>query len=254
MPDAQADGRLFADGLRVQPARARRPDRRAAAPPRPGPPDPRQGRRAVADQVRHLHHQGEPHLRPGLRRHARRQRRAEHLPVPRGRHAQPSRPGPRVRAARQLLRRERGQRRRPRMVDGGVCHRFRRADLAAGLSRRPPRSLSRRRGRSTRSPAGRRLPLGQGRREGGELSQLRRVRRQRQDSRPTRRRRSVKALEGHFDPDVPQLRHGLSRRQARRPVPRGAGRVREGRRDAPAGRSSGCPTTTPRARRPASGP
>ena len=34
--------------------------------------DPDQGRRPVADQARHLHHQGEPHLRPGLRRHRRR--------------------------------------------------------------------------------------------------------------------------------------------------------------------------------------
>ena len=30
---------------------------------------PDQGRRAVADQARDLHHQGEPHLRPGVRRH-----------------------------------------------------------------------------------------------------------------------------------------------------------------------------------------
>ena len=36
---------------------------------------PDQGRRPVADQVRALHHQGEPHLRPGLRRHDPRQRR-----------------------------------------------------------------------------------------------------------------------------------------------------------------------------------
>ena len=40
---------------------------------------------------------------------------------------------------------------------------------------------------------------------------------------------------GPLRPDVPQLRHGLSRRQARRPLPRGAGRVREGRRDAATG-------------------
>ena len=185
------------------------------AAPRAGPPDPRQGRRPVADQVRRLRRQGEPHLRPGLRRHEGRQRRAEHLPVPRGRHAQPPRPGPRVRAAGQLLRRERGQRRRPRMVDGGLCHRLRRADLAARLSRRPPRPVSRRRGAARRGrQAGRRLPLGQGRREGGQLSQLRRVRRQRQDRRPSPATTSVKALEGHFDPDVPQLRHGLSRRQS----------------------------------------
>ena len=31
--------------------------------------DPDEGRRPVADQARHLHHQGEPHLRSGVRRH-----------------------------------------------------------------------------------------------------------------------------------------------------------------------------------------
>ena len=36
---------------------------------------------------------------------------------------------------------------------------------------------------------------------------------------------SIKAIEGHFDPMYPQLRHGLPGRQTRRPIPRGAGRV-----------------------------
>ena len=39
---------------------------------------------------------------------------------------------------------------------------------------------------------------------------------------------------GPLRPDVPQLRHGLSRRQAYRPLPRRAGRVRESRRNAAA--------------------
>ena len=43
---AQADGRLFSNGLRVQPAAARRSDRRAADRPRAGAPDPVEGRRA----------------------------------------------------------------------------------------------------------------------------------------------------------------------------------------------------------------
>ena len=103
-------------------------DARAAA---RGAPDPGEGRRAVADHARRLHHQGEPDLRPGPRRHARGQRRPVDLPLRRGRHAQPPRPGPGVRPARQLLRRRRGQRRRPRVVDGGVRDRLRREDLAA---------------------------------------------------------------------------------------------------------------------------
>ena len=74
------------------------------------------------------------------------------LPLPRGGHAQPPRPGQRVRAARQLLRRGRGQRRRARVVDGGLRHRLRRADLAALLPGRPPGPLSGRRGQSARSP------------------------------------------------------------------------------------------------------
>ena len=45
------------------------------AAPAPGQPDSRESRRALADPLRRLHHQGEPHLRPGLRRHERRQRR-----------------------------------------------------------------------------------------------------------------------------------------------------------------------------------
>ena len=63
---------------------------------------------------------------------------------------------------------------------------------------------------------------------------------------------TVKALEGHFDPMFRSFDLDYPDVEARRPVPRGAGRVREGRRDAAADRSSGCPTTTPPARSPAS--
>ena len=101
-------------------------------------------------------------------------------------------------------------------------------------------------------PAGRRLPLGPGRREGGQLSQLRRVRRERHDARRPRHDRASRPCEGHFDPMFRSFDMDYPDAEARRPLPRGAGRVREGGRDAPADRSCGCPTTTPPARRPAS--
>ena len=83
------------------------------------------------DQALHLHHQGEPHLRPGLRRHARGQRRPEPLHLSGEGHAEPPRARRRVRAARQLLRGERSERRRPRVEHGRLRHRLRREDLAA---------------------------------------------------------------------------------------------------------------------------
>ena len=113
MPTPRQMADVFSNGLRVQPTAARRSGRGHRTDARAGKSDPVQGRRALADQVRHLRRQGKPHLRPGLRRHEGRQRRAEHLLVPRDGHAQPPRAGARVRAAGQLLRRERGQRRRP---------------------------------------------------------------------------------------------------------------------------------------------
>ncbi len=112
-------------------ARATEPTPARAA----GHPVPAQDRRPLAHQVLRVHHQGEPDLRPGLRRPPRRQRREGPLPLPRGGHAQPPRPGQGVRPARQLLRRGRGQRRRPRMVDGRLCVRLRREDLAALVPR-----------------------------------------------------------------------------------------------------------------------
>ena len=47
-------------------------------------------RRAVGLQARHLRHQGEPHLRSGVRRHEGRQRRSQPVHLRRGDHAQSS--------------------------------------------------------------------------------------------------------------------------------------------------------------------
>ena len=78
-----------------------------------------QGGRSVADQVRVVHHQGESHLRSGVRRHAARQRRPVARDVWQGRLAQPSQAGRGVRLARQpLLQRPRLGRRTPVVDDG----------------------------------------------------------------------------------------------------------------------------------------
>ena len=120
----------------------------------PDNPIPREARRPEPDQALHLHHQGEPHLRSGVRRHEGGQRRAGTLPVPRDDHAEPPQAGPRVRAARQLLRRRRGVGRRPRVVDGGLRHRLRREDLAAELPRQPGKTFGYP-ARGTRTPIAR---------------------------------------------------------------------------------------------------
>ena len=64
-------------------------------------------RRPHPHRARRLHHQGKPHVRPGVRRYPKRQRRplADH--VRRDRHAQSAPPRRAVRAARQLLRQRR---------------------------------------------------------------------------------------------------------------------------------------------------
>ena len=84
--------------------------------------DPRQGRRRVAHQARLLRHPREPHLRPDPRRSRPGERRPGPLPVRRGGDAQRPCPRPRVRDVRQLLRRRRGQLRRPCLLDGRVRH------------------------------------------------------------------------------------------------------------------------------------
>ena len=196
-PDA--DGGVLPDGLRVQPAPpgTRRPCRASSR--RPGTPSPARVGDPSPIKYCRLHHQGEPHLRPGLRRHAGRQRRPESVPVPRGGHAQPSRAGPRVRAARQLLRRGRGQRRRPRMVDGRLRHRLRREDLAARLPRRSRGVPYPSEGEFADRPAGggylwdRAAEKGVSYRSYGEF-----VENGKTPDDPGQRR--VKALQGHFDP------------------------------------------------------
>ena len=102
LPDAGADGRRTAS----RPTRAARcaPTSASTGELAGGQPDPAQGRRRQPDQALHLHHQGEPHLRSGLRRHEGGQRRSEPVPLRREGHAEPSQAGPAVRAARQLLR------------------------------------------------------------------------------------------------------------------------------------------------------
>ena len=105
-------------------------------------------------------------------------------------HAQPSRPGPAVRAPGQFLCRRRSERQRPRMEHGRLCDRLRREGLAAGLSAR----RQARQGGARRLPvSGRRrdahryslqrIPLGPLPRGGRKLSQLRRVHRKRPASR-----------------------------------------------------------------------
>ena len=68
-------------------------------------------------------------------------------------------------------------------------------------------------------PARGRLSLGPRGREGGQLSQLRRVHRERQDARRPGHDQG-QGLAGALRSLLPHLRHGLSRRQARRAVPR----------------------------------
>ena len=75
---------------------------------------------ALADQARLLHHQGEPHLRSGVRRPAAGQRRSVAGAVRARRDAESSRAGRAVRAARQLLRPRRSVRARPSLVPAGV--------------------------------------------------------------------------------------------------------------------------------------
>ncbi len=73
-PRREGPGRLHRDRLQELPLLRQAPDRRPLSH-QDGHPD--QGRRPVADQACHLHHQGEPDLRPGLRRPPRGQRRPE---------------------------------------------------------------------------------------------------------------------------------------------------------------------------------
>ena len=189
MPDAQADGRVLADGLRVQPAAARRPDRRPRTRPRAGPPDPAKvgdpspikyvvyviKENRTYDQVFGDMHEGngEPNLclfpeaiTPNHHALAREFVLLDNFYV----ESEVSADGHEWSMgayATDFVERiwplgYRGDRRVPYPAEGALA-----------------------RGRQ----AGRRLPLGQGRREGGQLPQLRRVRRERRDARPTPPRR-----------------------------------------------------------------
>ena len=98
------------------------------------------GGRTVADQIRILHHQGKPNLRPGVGRHARGQRGRRAVPVSRKNNPQPTRPGARIRVARQFLRRRRSERRRAQLEHGRVRQRLC-GEKMAHFIRRPRRQL-----------------------------------------------------------------------------------------------------------------
>ncbi len=142
--------------------------------------------RSNAHRARHLHRQGEPHLRPGLRRPQGRQRRSVAGAVRRAGRSQPPQAGARVRAAGQLLREFGRERRRAQLV-----HRRHRAGLRAEavaqqLRRAPPPLRLRRPG--ARHLASGRLSLDQ-RRGGGHFhAQLRLLREQ-----PSPRRSSAES-------------------------------------------------------------
>ena len=89
--------------------------------------------RLSAVRARHLHREGEPHLRPGVRRPAAGRRRHVARALRPRRHAQPSRARRAVRHLRSLLRERRGERRRPQLVDGGVHDRLPAEDGAVEL-------------------------------------------------------------------------------------------------------------------------
>ena len=137
----------------------------------------------------------------------------------------------RVRAARQLLRRERGQRRRPRVDDGRLRHRLRRADLAAGLPGRPAGAVPVR-GGLRRSPARPAATSGTAPRRRGSATAAT-ASSSRTAHRPTTRPRPPSRPWRATSTRSSGLRPRLPRRQARRPVPGRAGRVRARRARCP---------------------
>ena len=149
-----------------------------------------------------------------------------HLPVPRGGHAEPSRPGARVRSAGQLLRRE--PRSRPTATSGrwgptpptSSSAPGRSATAATSACHTRPRGASRSPGRPADTSGTAPRPKGVTYRSYGEFVE------QRQDARRPRRRPRSRGPEGPLRPQVPRLRPRLPRPEARRPLPRGACRVR----------------------------
>ena len=116
-------------------------------------------RSAAAHPARHLHRAREPHLRPGAGRHEGGQRRPLAGAVRRKGHAQPAQAGARVRAAGQLLRERRRERRRPQLVHRGHRPGLRAEDVAQQV-RQPAQVLRFRRAGPGLAAAGR-LPVDQ---------------------------------------------------------------------------------------------
>ncbi len=160
----------------------------------------------------------------------------------RGRDAERARAGPRVRPLRQLLRRRRGQLRRPRVLDRRLRHRRRReavADQLRAARRRVSQRGRLRRSQSVRQPlrAERRLSLGL--RDAGrdQRPQLRRVRRLDVHRRRHAPRRGDRARpQGQGPSHVSALRSVDPRRQTDRRLARGVPPVRGQRPAAPAER------------------
>lgn len=187
---------------------------------------------ARRDQARDLRDQGEPHLRPRLRRPAARQRRPVAEPVQGRLGAEPPRARPPLHADRQLLRRRRGLGRRPQLDHAGERDRLRRQDLAGQLLAAPARrpALLRLRGRAARGAvrlgaarlrperaalgrgADRRLPLGQRLRPRRVLPRLRRV-----HAVPGRLLATTRGAQERVEHDAPERR--ALRRPRRQPLP-----------------------------------
>ncbi len=173
----------------------------------PDSPIPAPGRRPLPDQARLLHRPREPHLRSDLRRHPRRQRRSQPDAVRRERHAERARAGAGVRAARQLLRRRRGQLRRPRVLDGRLRDRRRREAVADQLRlarRHLPERRRRRPAQSVRQPLGAAAGLHLGHGDAGRRSASgATASSSNRNDKTGKVEASVPGLEGRFNPDYP---------------------------------------------------
>ena len=231
-------------------SRSRRTATRRALAPAGAPKDspiPRRVGAPVADPARLLRHPREPHLRSDPRRRGARAT-ATRICASSARTVTPNAHAlaRRVRALRQLLRRRRGQLRRPRLLDGGVRDRRDREALAAVL--RPQRGAS----TYPRAAARMRNAVRQPHRAGGGLHlgrvparrrlrpQLRRVRRsatKETDERPGRRA-AVRGLGARLSrarlPGLSALRPLDPGRAARRRLAAGVPRLRGERRAAAA--------------------
>ena len=149
------------------------------------------------------------------------------------RHAERPRARRGVRPPRQPLLRRRGLRGRPQLVDGGLRDGLRREALAARLRQQGLRLPVR--GERRERVSDERLPLGRRRARGAHAPELRGVRRRRR--RDGRRRPSP--VEGHGGRPrrqhvsvLPRLRPRHPRQRARRHLPQGVPRLREGEGDA----------------------